>query len=55
MPKYLFTLYLNEAYELIVEAPNEDEAWVIAEDTDIAEFTETGFTTSSFEVEEINA
>lgn len=54
MPKYLFTLTMEETYELIVEADDEDMAWEIAESTDLDEMTETGNITSSFEMEEIN-
>lgn len=45
MNNYKVTLFLTEKYELIVEAENADQAYDIANDMDIVEFTETGITT----------
>ena len=53
MNKYKVELYLNEKYELIVEAENADQAYDIASDMDIIEFTETGITTQDMLVHQV--
>lgn len=35
MPKFKVTATLDVGYELVVEAPDKDTAWQIADDTDI--------------------
>jgi len=54
MNKYICKLALKEYYELEIEAEDYETAVQIANDTDIAEFTETGIITESMEVEEAN-
>ena len=49
--KYVCKLALKEFYELEIEADSYEEAVLIANDTDIAEFTETGIITEQMEVE----
>lgn len=51
--KYKVTLSLKEYYELEIEADDYESAVLIAQDTDIAEFNETGMTTEQFNVEEL--
>ena len=51
--KYKVTLALKEYYELEIEADDYESAVLIAQDTDIAEFNETGMTTEQFNVEEL--
>jgi len=53
MPKYLHTLIMQEVYELIVEAKDEDTAYQIARDTDLSDYKDVYGQTVSEDIEEI--
>ena len=53
MPKYLSRVVLQEVYELVIEAEDEETAEEIAADTDLDEYTEVGGQTVDATVEEI--
>lgn len=54
MPKYLITLVMQEVYELIVEAKDEETADQIASDTDLEEYKQIGMQTVDQTIEEIS-
>lgn len=54
MPKYLHTLIMQEVYELIVEAEDEETAYQIARDTDLADYKNVYGQTVMEDIEEIS-
>ena len=55
MPKYLSTIVMQEVYELIIEAQDEETAEQIARDTDLDEYTEIGGQTVDETIEEVTS
>jgi len=53
MPKYLSRVVMQEVYELIIEAEDEETADQIASDTDLDEYAEIGGQTVDATIEEI--
>ena len=53
MPKYLRTLIMQETYELIVEAKDEETADQIARDTDLADYENVYGQTVFEDIEEV--
>ena len=53
MPKYLSRVVMQEVYELVIEAEDEETADQIASDTDLDEYAEIGGQTVDATIEEI--